>query len=171
MYDLFLSLKVFYIQLIGYGDLTKLNIPCRDYGRWVLVGSPFRSWAIIFVSELVPHGAYSDGNPIGGNITSNILRSDMVFAEWMVIFCNISDCWTNWADLELWLWCHVWDTLCPYLDITYACFWTWPKTDIQSFACIIAAPFSVQHADSWWCLMADPDPQDPTPVWTFWLAF
>ena len=29
------------------------------------------------------------------------------------------------------LWCHVWDTLCPYLDITYAHFWTWPKTDIR----------------------------------------
>jgi len=35
-------------------------------------------------SELDPHGAYGDGNPIGGNVTSNITGSDQHFAEWMV---------------------------------------------------------------------------------------
>jgi len=41
-----------------------------------------------------------------------------------------------WLEIIEWhcfsgLWCRVWDTLCPYLDITYAHFWTWPKTDIS----------------------------------------
>ncbi|KIJ91399.1 hypothetical protein K443DRAFT_486409 [Laccaria amethystina LaAM-08-1] len=41
----------FYVQFIGYGDLTKLNIPYWDYG-----------------GELDPRGAYGDGNLIGGNV-------------------------------------------------------------------------------------------------------
>ncbi|KAF9032385.1 hypothetical protein BJ165DRAFT_1410837 [Panaeolus papilionaceus] len=57
----------FYVQIIGYGDLTKLNIPAGDFG-----------------GELDPHGAFGDGNPIGGNVTSNVLGSDMNFAEWML---------------------------------------------------------------------------------------
>ena len=35
-------------------------------------------------SELDPHGAYGSGNPIGGNVTSNITGSDQHFQEWMV---------------------------------------------------------------------------------------
>ncbi|KAF9002178.1 immunoreactive manno protein MP88 [Cyathus striatus] len=57
----------FYVQLIGYGDLTKLNIPAGDFG-----------------GELDPHGAFGDGNPVGGNVTSNITGSDQHFAEWML---------------------------------------------------------------------------------------
>ena len=41
-------------------------------------------------SELDPHGAYGDGNPIGGNVTSNITGSDQHFAEWMVCPCYLS---------------------------------------------------------------------------------
>ena len=37
----------------------------------------------------------------------------------------------RWCEESPQLWCCVWDTLCPYLDITYACLWTWPKTDIR----------------------------------------
>ncbi|KNZ79040.1 hypothetical protein J132_04740 [Termitomyces sp. J132] len=55
-----------YIQVYGYGDFTKLNIPEGDFG-----------------GELDPHGAFGSGNPIGGNITSNITGSDENFAEWM----------------------------------------------------------------------------------------
>ncbi|KAH9483151.1 hypothetical protein JR316_0005254 [Psilocybe cubensis] len=57
----------FYVQVIGYGDLTKLNIPANDFG-----------------GELDPHGAYGTGNPIGGNVTSNVTGDDENFAEWMV---------------------------------------------------------------------------------------
>ncbi|KAF8057519.1 hypothetical protein FPV67DRAFT_1724324 [Lyophyllum atratum] len=55
-----------YVQVYGFGDFTKLNIPFGDYG-----------------GELDPHGAYGDGNPVGGNVTSNITGSDQSFAEWM----------------------------------------------------------------------------------------
>jgi hypothetical protein len=34
--------------------------------------------------ELDPHGATGAGNPVGGNVTSNITGSDQAFAEWMV---------------------------------------------------------------------------------------
>ncbi|EAU83573.1 immunoreactive mannoprotein MP88 [Coprinopsis cinerea okayama7 len=57
----------FYVQVIGFGNFTKLNIPQGDYG-----------------GELDPHGQYGDGNPIGGNVTSNITGSDQNFAEWML---------------------------------------------------------------------------------------
>ncbi|RDB21813.1 hypothetical protein Hypma_010825 [Hypsizygus marmoreus] len=56
-----------YVQIYGFGDFTKLNIPFGDYG-----------------GELDPHGAYGDGNPVGGNVTSNITGSDQNFAEWML---------------------------------------------------------------------------------------
>lgn len=56
----------FYVQVMGYGNLTRLNIPAGDYG-----------------GELDPHGQYGDGNPIGGNVTSNTTGSDQHFAEWM----------------------------------------------------------------------------------------
>ncbi|KAJ3501383.1 hypothetical protein NMY22_g18946 [Coprinellus aureogranulatus] len=62
----------FYVQVMGYGNLTRLNIPAGDYG-----------------GELDPHGQYGDGNPIGGNVTSNTTGSDQHFAEWMV---NLSLC-------------------------------------------------------------------------------
>jgi hypothetical protein len=35
--------------------------------------------------ELDPHGATGEGNPVGGNVTSDITGSDEPFAEWMVI--------------------------------------------------------------------------------------
>jgi len=57
----------FYVQLFGYGDLTKINLIPGDYG-----------------GELDPHGAYGTGNPIGGNVTSNVTGADEPFAEWMM---------------------------------------------------------------------------------------
>jgi len=57
----------FYIQIVGYGDLTKIGIADGDYG-----------------GELDPHGAYGTGNPIGGNVTSNVTGSDQHFQEWML---------------------------------------------------------------------------------------
>ncbi|KAF8874391.1 hypothetical protein CPB84DRAFT_1853630 [Gymnopilus junonius] len=65
----------FYVQIIGYGDLTKLNIPADDFG-----------------GELDPHGAYGTGNPIGGNVTSNITGADEHFAEWMLYIGNGQFC-------------------------------------------------------------------------------
>jgi len=65
----------FYVQIMGYGDLTKINIPAGDFG-----------------GELDPHGAYGTGNPIGGNVTSNITGADEHFAEWMLYIGNGQFC-------------------------------------------------------------------------------
>ncbi|KAH9946567.1 hypothetical protein B0H21DRAFT_693433 [Amylocystis lapponica] len=55
-----------YVQLMAYGDFTRLNIPAGDEG-----------------GELDPHGATGAGNPVGGNVTTNITGSDINIAEWM----------------------------------------------------------------------------------------
>ncbi|KDR71624.1 hypothetical protein GALMADRAFT_1345603 [Galerina marginata CBS 339.88] len=65
----------FYVQLIGYGDLSQINIPKGDFG-----------------GELDPHGAYGSGNPIGGNVTSNISGKDLNYAEWMLYIGNGQFC-------------------------------------------------------------------------------
>jgi hypothetical protein len=65
----------FYVQVMGYGDLTKINVPAGDFG-----------------GELDPHGAYGTGNPIGGNVTSNITGKDENFAEWMLYIGNGQFC-------------------------------------------------------------------------------
>ncbi|KAK0437325.1 hypothetical protein EV421DRAFT_1715181 [Armillaria borealis] len=57
----------FYVQIYGYGDLTQLNIAPGDFG-----------------GELDPHGATGAGNPVGGNVTTNVTGSDINIAEWMV---------------------------------------------------------------------------------------
>ncbi|KAF7305335.1 hypothetical protein HMN09_00785400 [Mycena chlorophos] len=58
----------FYVQVFGYGDFTKLNIRHGDEG-----------------GELDPHGATGAGNPVGGNITTNIVDGlDEPLAEWML---------------------------------------------------------------------------------------
>jgi len=58
----------FYIQLMGTGDLTKLNILPGDQG-----------------GELDPHGATGEGNPVGGNVTTNIgSQTDISYTEWMM---------------------------------------------------------------------------------------
>ncbi|KAI5451662.1 hypothetical protein NCC49_001643 [Naganishia albida] len=55
-----------YVQIQGWGDFTKLNIAEGDQG-----------------GELDPHGATGDGNPVGGNVTSNISGTDVHYEEWM----------------------------------------------------------------------------------------
>jgi hypothetical protein len=55
-----------YVQVQGRGDLTKLNIAAGDDG-----------------GELDPHGAENLGNPIGGNVTSNVSGADVFYEEWM----------------------------------------------------------------------------------------
>ncbi|KAL0562830.1 hypothetical protein V5O48_019248, partial [Marasmius crinis-equi] len=57
----------FYIQVMGFGDFTKLNIPKGDFG-----------------GELDPHGAQGTGNPVGGNVTVNINGEDKNVQEWMM---------------------------------------------------------------------------------------
>lgn len=58
-----------YVQIMGYGDFTKLNIPFGDFG-----------------GELDPHGATGAGNPVGGNVTTNMTidGQSIAVAEWMV---------------------------------------------------------------------------------------
>ncbi|KAJ9099761.1 hypothetical protein QFC21_003759 [Naganishia friedmannii] len=56
-----------YVQIQGYWDGTRAaNIPYGDYG-----------------GELDPHGAENLGNPIGGNVTSNVSGQDVFYEEWM----------------------------------------------------------------------------------------
>ncbi|KAK1922318.1 putative glycoprotein [Papiliotrema laurentii] len=56
-----------YVQIHGFWDGTKVNIPYGDSG-----------------GELDPHGAENVGNPIGGNVTSNVpTGSDVFYEEWM----------------------------------------------------------------------------------------
>ncbi|KAJ6558145.1 hypothetical protein B0H19DRAFT_1261688 [Mycena capillaripes] len=58
----------FYVQIMGTGNFTALNIPDGDFG-----------------GELDPHGAFGSGNPIGGNVTTNIVDGvDEPIAEWML---------------------------------------------------------------------------------------
>ncbi|KAJ7842812.1 hypothetical protein B0H14DRAFT_1022362 [Mycena olivaceomarginata] len=57
-----------YVQIMGTGDLTKLNINLNDTG-----------------GELDPHGAFGSGNPIGGNVTTNVVDGvDEPIQEWML---------------------------------------------------------------------------------------
>ncbi|CED84034.1 hypothetical protein [Phaffia rhodozyma] len=55
-----------YVQIQGFFDGTKINIPYGDDG-----------------GELDPHGAENLGNPIGGNVTSNVSGQDVFYEEWM----------------------------------------------------------------------------------------
>jgi hypothetical protein len=55
-----------YVQIYGFFDGTKINIPYGDDG-----------------GELDPHGAENLGNPVGGNVTSNITGQDVFYEEWM----------------------------------------------------------------------------------------
>ncbi|KAJ7279298.1 hypothetical protein C8J57DRAFT_1434003 [Mycena rebaudengoi] len=58
----------FYVQIMGTGDLTRLNINAGDQG-----------------GELDPHGAFGSGNPIGGNVTTNVVDGENEpIAEWML---------------------------------------------------------------------------------------
>ncbi|KAJ7171682.1 hypothetical protein C8R43DRAFT_979051 [Mycena crocata] len=58
----------FYVQIMGTGDFTRLNINNGDFG-----------------GELDPHGAFGTGNPEGGNVTTNIVDGvDEPIAEWML---------------------------------------------------------------------------------------
>jgi hypothetical protein len=63
----------FYVQIYGYGNFTNLFIPDGDFG-----------------GELDPHGAFGSGNPIGGNVTTNVTGSDINIAEWMVRPCSLT---------------------------------------------------------------------------------
>ncbi|KAL7415452.1 hypothetical protein BDY24DRAFT_276849 [Mrakia frigida] len=55
-----------YIQIQGLLDGTKMNIMAGDQG-----------------GELDPHGATGEGNPVGGNVTSNVSGADVFYEEWM----------------------------------------------------------------------------------------
>ncbi|KAJ9110675.1 hypothetical protein QFC19_001504 [Naganishia cerealis] len=55
-----------YVQVQGWGDFTKLNVVAGDDG-----------------GELGPHGMTGEGNPVGGNVTSNVTGADVPYEEWM----------------------------------------------------------------------------------------
>ena len=55
-----------YVQLMALGDFTRIGLPEGDEG-----------------GELDPHGATNMGNPVGGNVTSNVSGEDVFYEEWM----------------------------------------------------------------------------------------
>lgn len=55
-----------FVQITGTGDFTKIHIQAGDEG-----------------GELDPHGATNMGNPVGGNVTSNVSGQDVFYEEWM----------------------------------------------------------------------------------------
>ena len=55
-----------YVQVMARGDFTKIGFQANDTG-----------------GELDPHGALDKGNPIGGNVTSNVTGKDVFYQEWM----------------------------------------------------------------------------------------
>lgn len=56
-----------YVQIHGFWDGTRVNIPAGDTG-----------------GELDPHGEKNEGNPIGGNVTTNLATGqDTFYEEWM----------------------------------------------------------------------------------------
>ncbi|KAJ9111669.1 hypothetical protein QFC19_001028 [Naganishia cerealis] len=82
-----------YVQIQGYFDGTRINIPFGDQG-----------------GELDPHGAENLGNPIGGNVTSNVSGQDVFYEEWMSFisynqFC-LRICTANNKDIDTALQCE-----------------------------------------------------------------
>ena len=55
-----------YVQVMALGDFTKIGVVAGDEG-----------------GELDPHGATNMGNPVGGNVTSNVSGEDVFYEEWM----------------------------------------------------------------------------------------
>ena len=55
-----------YVQVMARGDFTKIGFKSGDTG-----------------GELDPHGATGKGNPVGGNVTSNVSGKDVHYQEWM----------------------------------------------------------------------------------------
>jgi len=55
-----------YLQVMALGDFTKIGLVAGDEG-----------------GELDPHGATNMGNPVGGNVTSNVTGTDVFYEEWM----------------------------------------------------------------------------------------
>ena len=55
-----------YVQIMALGDFTKIGFQPGDTG-----------------GELDPHGATGKGNPVGGNVTSNVSGKDVFYQEWM----------------------------------------------------------------------------------------
>ncbi|KAE8219371.1 hypothetical protein CF319_g6924 [Tilletia indica] len=55
-----------YVQIMALGDFTKIGLNPGDEG-----------------GELDPHGATNMGNPVGGNVTSNVTGQDVFYEEWM----------------------------------------------------------------------------------------
>ncbi|KAN0065948.1 hypothetical protein ACQY0O_001082 [Thecaphora frezii] len=55
-----------YVQIMALGDFTRIGLVPGDEG-----------------GELDPHGATEMGNPVGGNVTSNVSGKDVFYQEWM----------------------------------------------------------------------------------------
>lgn len=82
-----------YVQINGLWDGTRVNIPYGDAG-----------------GELDPHGAENVGNPIGGNVTSNVSGQDVFYEEWMSFvsfdqFC-MRICTAEWGGIPTSIMCE-----------------------------------------------------------------
>ncbi|KAJ7666742.1 macrophage activating glycoprotein [Mycena polygramma] len=76
----------FYVQIMGTGDFTMFNI-ARDTETSHIAHRSVRS------SPAEPHGAEGTGNPVGGNVTTNIVDGvDEPIAEWMLYMSTNQFC-------------------------------------------------------------------------------
>lgn len=64
-----------YVQISGTWDGTAVDIVKGDSG-----------------GELDPHGATGEGNPVGGNVTSNVEGKDVFYEEWMMFISDEQFC-------------------------------------------------------------------------------
>jgi len=55
-----------YVQIMALGDFTRIGLKSNDTG-----------------GELDPHGQTNEGNPHGGNVTSDVTGKDEFYQEWM----------------------------------------------------------------------------------------
>lgn len=81
-----------YVQIHGFWDGTKANIVrCLALLHLLSMLTPPQP-AGDSGGELDPHGAENLGNPIGGNVTSNVpTGSDVFYEEWMSFVRPLSD--------------------------------------------------------------------------------
>lgn len=71
-----------YVQVTGFGDLTKINVPQGDGG-----------------GELDPHGATGNGNPIGGLVFSNAFTGQLEqLHEWTNFVSDSEFCFRGCKD-------------------------------------------------------------------------
>jgi hypothetical protein len=136
-----------YVQVSGWWDGTKLNIANGDNG-----------------GELDPHGATGQGNPVGGNVTTNVATgSDVFYEEWMSFvsydqFC-VRICTANVNGVPVAQQCnHIYDLQGCQFVMAIDDYWN--MQGFESCDSDIAAPPGV-YGDYTWYQGMEPTPAEP----------